>query len=266
MNRQILDDEVRKANKELHDIEASCYDILHNEIWNFCEQTRTRQDLKKIIEMIKKETLNVLDVGAGTGNLALKFLSNENVVTALDISERMLEVLSNKIHNRFRNCITLICGDVAEFLLETKQKYDVICFSAVLHHLPDYLYTLDQAILKLNEGGVIYITHEPLPRKNSFVYHNLGRVFGLIDSYLNLLRLSKYSKRGLPNLDYSISDIHSKEGINPKKIIAFLESKGMGITSYKEYGTYKSGIISIFGTFFSDRKNFKLIAKKSKNA
>lgn len=265
MNRQISDDEVRKANKELHDIEAQYYDILHGGIWNFYEQSKTRRDLRRIAEMIKREPINVLDVGAGTGNLTLKFLASRNTVTALDISEEMLKVLYDKVPGKFKDNIELVCGDADEFLLKTKQKYDVISFSSVLHHLPNYVYTLDLAISKLGgEGGVVYITHEPLPRSNEsgFIYHNSRRVLGLIDSYLNHLRLAKYSKLGLPNLDYSVSDIHSREGINPKELLEFLESRGMKIVSYNEYVIYKNAFTSILGNFLLDGRHFKIIAKR----
>lgn len=264
MNGQISDDEVRKVNKELHDIEAQYYDILHGGIWNFYAQSKIRRDSQKIFKLIKQESLNVLDVGAGTGNLTLKFLASGNTVTALDISEEMLKVLSNKISDEFKDNIELVCGDVDEFLLKTKQKYDAVCFSSVLHHLPNYFYTLDLAISKLEVGGVIYIVHEPLPRlnENGFVYRNIRRILGLIDSYLNRLHLSEYSKLELPNLDYSVSDIHSREGITPKELLEFLESKCMKTASYNEYEIYKSGVVSILGNFLLGGRHFKLIAKK----
>lgn len=263
MNGQISDVEIRKANKELHDIEAQYYDILHGGIWNFYEQSKTRRDLRRIVEMIKKEHLNVLDVGAGTGNLTLKFLASGNTVTALDISEEMLKVLSDKVPGKFKDNIELVCGDADEFLLKTKQRYDAISFSSVLHHLPNYVYTLDLAISKLGGDGVVYITHEPLPRSNEsgFIYHNSRRVLGLIDSYLNHLRLAKYSKLELPNLDYSVSDIHSRDGINPKELLEFLERKDMKIVYYNEYEIYKTAFVSILGNFLSDGRHFKIIAK-----
>ena len=262
------DEQIKKANKELHGIEARYYDILHSEIWNFYEHSKTRRDLRKIAGIIEKETLDVLDVGAGTGNLTLKFLAGGNTVTALDICREMLNVLSEKIPTNFNDNIELVCEDVDEFLLKTTQKYDVISFSSVLHHLPNYLYTLNLASSQLVGGGVIYITHEPLPRLDEigFFYRNTGRVLGLFDYYLNRFRLSKYSKLELPDLDYSVSDIHSREGIDPKELVEFLKSKCMEIEFYKEYGSYKSGIVSILGNFLSDGRHLKLIARNWESA
>jgi 2-polyprenyl-3-methyl-5-hydroxy-6-metoxy-1,4-benzoquinol methylase len=265
MNGKISDEEVRKANKELHDVEAQYYDILHGEIWNFYEQSKIRHDLRKIAGIIKKETLNVLDVGAGTGNLTLKFLASGNTVTALDISEEMLKVISNKVSDKLKDNVELVCGDVDEFLSKTEQKYDVICFSSVLHHLPDYFYTLDLAISKLRSGGVIYITHEPLRHLNEsdFIWRNNKRVISLIDSYLNRLHLSKYRKLDLPNLDYTTCDIHSREGINSKELFGFLWRERMKVVFYKEYEICKSGIMSIIGNFLIRHGYFKLIIKMS---
>ena len=264
----ITNEQIKKANKELHDIEAQYYDILHSEIWNFYEHSKTRRDLRKIAEIIEKETLYVLDVGAGTGNLTLKFLASGDTITAIDICGEMLNVLSEKIPANFDDNVELVCGDVDEFLLKTEQKYDVIAFSSVLHHLPDYLYTLNLASSQLVGGGVIYITHEPLPRLNEigFFYRNVGRVLCLFDYYLNRLRLAKYSNLELPDLDYSVSDIHSREGINPKELLEFLKSKGMKIEFYNEYECYKSGIVSILGNLLLDGRHLKLIARKGESA
>lgn len=263
MASQILSDEIKEANKELHDIEAKYYDTYHGEIWNFYEQLKTRQDLQKIVELVIKKPLNVLDVGAGTGNLTFKFLENGNIVTAVDISKEMLKIIYSKTPTNFKDNIKRVCSDVDGFLLKTKQKYHVISFSSVLHHLPDYFYTLNLAISKLEDEGVIYITHEPLPRlnKKGVIHHNVRIVLGLIDSFFYWLHLTKYSKSKLPNLDYSDVDVHTKEGINPKEILEFLKRKNMRVVSYKEYVVYKNGIVSILGNFLTDPRHFKLIAK-----
>lgn len=57
MNGEISDAEVKKANKELHDIEAQYYDILHGGIWNFYEQWQTKQDIGKIAKLLGRKPL-----------------------------------------------------------------------------------------------------------------------------------------------------------------------------------------------------------------
>ena len=47
MNK-ISADEVRKVNNELRDTEARYYDILHREILDFYEKSKTRRDLRKL--------------------------------------------------------------------------------------------------------------------------------------------------------------------------------------------------------------------------
>jgi 2-polyprenyl-3-methyl-5-hydroxy-6-metoxy-1,4-benzoquinol methylase len=205
-------DKVKLANKFLHDREAPYYDILHGEIWNFYEQLLIKKDIATIVKIVGKPA-HVLDVGCGTGNLSLKFLMLGSEVTALDISQEMLNVLRSKVPKTLRKKIHFVCQDVDEFLLRERSYYDVICFSSVLHHLPDYLATTDLAISRLNPKGVVYIAHEPLP----FERIRQNRVIEAVDGYLDyLLRIRRKRTILHPILDYSMTDVHSREGIHLK--------------------------------------------------
>jgi hypothetical protein len=44
----MMPDKVKLANKILHDKEALYYDILHSEIWNFCEQLLIKMDIDPV--------------------------------------------------------------------------------------------------------------------------------------------------------------------------------------------------------------------------
>jgi ubiquinone/menaquinone biosynthesis C-methylase UbiE len=66
-----------KHNKEAHDTIAKVYDLKHAEIYNEVEQQRLNETIKDLILLFRgKDTPQVLDFGAGTGNLSLKFLHN----------------------------------------------------------------------------------------------------------------------------------------------------------------------------------------------
>jgi 2-polyprenyl-3-methyl-5-hydroxy-6-metoxy-1,4-benzoquinol methylase len=215
----MVSDKVKLANRILHDKEALYYDILHGEIWNFYEQLLIKRDIGAIFKIIGSPA-RVLDVGCGTGNLSLKFLMLGSEVTALDISQRMLDILRSKVPNALKGRIRVVCKDADEFLSQEKDYYDVICFSSVLHHLPDYLATLNLAISKLNSGGIIYIVHEPLPAGKVL----RSRVLGAIDGYLNYLH-TRRKRMTLPTFNYYLTDIHSKRGINLKSLIALMKKE-----------------------------------------
>jgi len=263
MDRQISNEEVKRSNKELHDIEARYYDLLHPEIWNKYEQWQINRDINKISDLVKQSKANVLDVGCGTGNLTIKFIELGYKVTALDISENMLKILDDKISSSLKDNVNFVCEDIDNYLLATDKMYDVICFSSVLHHLGNYFYTLDHAISRLKDGGIIYIVHEPLAMHTNLVQNYVKRSLSFIDGHLYrryLAKRSKYLK--LPNLDYTISDIHSKDGLKVQQISTFLNDKGMEIIFRKQYANYKNGIVCLFGNFLYDVKEFKMIAQK----
>ena len=214
-----MSDKVKLANRILHDKEALYYDILHSEIWNFYEQLLIKRDIGAIVKIIGIPA-RVLDVGCGTGNLSLKFLMLGSEVTALDISQRMLDILRSKVPNALKGRIHIVCEDADEFLLQEKGYYDVMCFSSVLHHLPNYLATLNLAISKLNPGGIIYIVHEPLPSEKVL----RSRVLETIDSYLNYLHMRR-KRMAPPIFNYSLTDVHSKRGIYLKSLMTLMEKR-----------------------------------------
>jgi ubiquinone/menaquinone biosynthesis C-methylase UbiE len=200
----------------------------------------------------------VLDVGCGTGNLSLKFLMLGSEVTALDISQEMLNVLQSKVPKTLRRKIHFVCQDIDEFLSREKSYYDVICFSSVLHHLPDYLATIGLAISRLNPRGIIYIAHEPLLPER--ILQN--KVIEAVDGYLDYLLRIRRKRTMLPILDYSMTDVHSREGIHLKKLIALLKRKNMDIVMIDEYATHKTWIFAILAELLREKTSFRLIARK----
>ena len=88
--------EVLQGNIKVHRIEAPHYEQWHPEIFNAYEQFLIHHDLALICSLFSRHRLQVLDIGCGTGNLALKFLQGGHQVDGVDISREMLEVLRYK--------------------------------------------------------------------------------------------------------------------------------------------------------------------------
>jgi ubiquinone/menaquinone biosynthesis C-methylase UbiE len=145
-------------NEQKHDLIADVYDTKHTEIYNFREQERLRKIISELIELTsKKNEISVLDFGAGTGNLSLKFLNFQCRVTACDVSEKSLNVLKKKSKNH-KNLITQkINGDKLPF---PDNSFDIISTYSVLHHIPDYLSAVKEMIRVCKPGGLVYIDHE----------------------------------------------------------------------------------------------------------
>lgn len=102
----------------------------------------------------------VLDLGAGEGSVTLPFLELGARVTAVDISRNQLDVLSRKCE-RYADRLELRCEDIAESL-RRGQEYDIITALSFLHHIPDYMGMLRQAIRLLARNGQFFSFQDPL--------------------------------------------------------------------------------------------------------
>lgn len=152
-------------NKDIHDKVYKTYNLKHAEIYNDYEQSRLKDLIQETVDLVGKpaQEVKVLDVGAGTGNLARKYLDIGCEVTASDVSAKsldLLEKLSGSPQNLAKHVIE---GDTLDFLDNT---FDIVCTYSVLHHIPDYLKTVREMIRVVKPGGYVYIDHEA----NSFFY------------------------------------------------------------------------------------------------
>ena len=253
---------IRDENIKVHCKEAKVYDTIHSEIFNKYEQKKTIMDIEFIAKHIFIKKPSTLDIGCGTGNLSLKFLKYGFSVTGVDISKEMLDILHDKTKNR---SLKLVESDVDSFISKCKEKYDVITFSSVLHHLPDYLETIDNTTKILKENGIIYITHEPKRKINQKSIHiPFWKIFTVFDSLLFYTLILRLKGVKIPQVDYTWSDYHSIEGIDSKEVINYLRDNNFQILRYEEYNVRKSAILSIVDDKFNRSKClFKLIAKRT---
>ena len=251
-----LAQKIKTENICVHRKEAPLYDILHSEIFNFYEQKRTITDINFIAKQISKANPRALDIGCGTGNLAFKFLERGFHVTGVDITREMIEVLHRK--NQY-DSLKLIECDGDTFISKETEKYDVIAFSSILHHLPFYIETLYKCVNLLNNGGIIYIIHEPLPEvKQNLIWKRFSMIDGLLFYFILKLRGIK-----IPKISYIYSDYHSQKGLDIEGIIECLIHEGCEILKFEKYNIRKFGILSLIENKLNPFKTmFKLIARK----
>jgi len=77
--------------------------------------------------------MDVMDFGAGTGLISGQVASKVGKITAVDISEAMLEKLSAK--PELKDKVQTICQDITKKPLD--KKYDVIVSAMAMHHVED---------------------------------------------------------------------------------------------------------------------------------
>lgn len=144
-------------NISIHDAIAWSYDASHTEIYNTQEQARLKSYIESLVQKTEKKPPNILDFGAGTGNLTAHFLDAWCKVTAADISKKSLSTLTQKISHPMLST-QLING--MDLTVLQDDSFDIVAMYSVLHHVPDYLWALQECIRVLKPWGYLYIDHE----------------------------------------------------------------------------------------------------------
>ena len=111
---------------------------------------------------INPQAVNLLDVGCGAGNYALKMLTKlpDLNCTFLDLSKHMLDRASKRALEATTGKVTTIQGDIREIELQ-EDHYDIILASAVLHHLredADWELVFSKLFKALSPGGCLMIS------------------------------------------------------------------------------------------------------------
>jgi len=106
-----------------------------------------------------------LELGIGTGRVALPFIEGGYPYTGIDISPRMMDRLRAKLPSGAPN-LTLLESDISE-LPFPDDSFDVVLSFKVLHLVPQWRKALDEAQRVLRPGGYIvlgddtYVEGEP---------------------------------------------------------------------------------------------------------
>lgn len=124
----------------------------------------------------------ILDVGAGTGRLALRLAEKGAAVTAIDVSEKMLKILEEKVKKHFSvilaqaripllkenhkipdrvgndNVIKTIVAD-AENLPFPDNSFDIVVAAFLIVHLKNPKYFFSEAYRVLKSGGILAVTN-----------------------------------------------------------------------------------------------------------
>ena len=108
--------------------------------------------------MNQASIMNILDVGAGTGNVAIRLLRENKIITAVDTSNAMLNKFYSKIDDTIVSGFTII-EDTAERLPHLPDAcFDGITVLLAFFDMLDPFAALEEAIRLLKPGGTLIVT------------------------------------------------------------------------------------------------------------
>lgn len=217
-------------------------------------------------------TPNVLDLGAGEGSVTLPFLELGARVTALDISAYQLEGLRKKCA-RFTDQLDIRCEDVREVIQAREQFYDVIVANGFLHHVPDYLDMIREAIRLLEPCGQFFSFQDPLRYDSmgkfdmfvSELAYSTWRIFqpdviGGLQRRLRRARGIYESNSSFTNADYHVI----RNGVDQDAITKLFEVEGFDCTIIRYFST-QSRVFQRLGSALGLKNTFAAIARRRKN-
>jgi ubiquinone/menaquinone biosynthesis C-methylase UbiE len=122
----------------------------------------------------------VLDIGCGTGALALRAARRGASVRAIDVNPQMLEIAVRRARDTgLSDRIELAEMSVAELDAERSESYDVVMSGLCLSELGDdeLAYTLKQVTRILRPGGLLLVADEVRPQSLvTRMLHSLVRI------------------------------------------------------------------------------------------
>jgi ubiquinone/menaquinone biosynthesis C-methylase UbiE len=136
-------------SKNGYDLAAEDYDKKEKYLNSF--------EQNKVVPLVDDvEGKKILDVGAGTGRLAILLADKGAVITALDVSAEMLKVLRRKAGTR-KN-IKYVEGE-AENIDFPEESFDVVIAAFLIVHLKNPAYFFKEAYRVLKPNGLLVVTN-----------------------------------------------------------------------------------------------------------
>jgi ubiquinone/menaquinone biosynthesis C-methylase UbiE len=153
-------DELKQVGVDYTDIEeVNVYDLQMQKLRDIETESKSIRELLKI-----KNSDLVLEIGIGTGELALNISDHCKRVVAIDISKTMINFARMKAENQNKKNIQFYNAGFLTYK-NHGELFDVIITQLALHHLPDYwkMIALKRIYAMLKEDGKLYLRDVVFP-------------------------------------------------------------------------------------------------------
>ena len=153
-------DEFKQIGVDYTDLkEVHAYDLRMQKLRD------TEIEANRIRELLGiKNTDSILEIGTGTGELALKLSGHCKKVVAIDVSKTMRDFAKMKAESQKKTNIQFYSAGFLTYE-SYDEPFDVIVTQLALHHLPDYwkMMALRRIYGMLKEGGKFYLRDVVFP-------------------------------------------------------------------------------------------------------
>lgn len=213
------------------------------------------------------EIPRVLDMGAGEGTATSLFLEMGAHVTAVDLSGDQLDMLRARCAH-FGDKLDIRCTDVDSFL-ETSNDYDIIVANSFLHHIPDYMDLIQNALDRLSPHGQFFSFQDPLRYDSLDLFTLLfskaayfswrifkGDVVGGMKRYLRRGRGIYMRDSAHDNVEYHVV----RNGVDQEAIFSFFKDRGFDCEIIPYFSTH-SRLFQPIGRFLGIKNTFAVIAR-----
>jgi SAM-dependent methyltransferase len=188
---------------------------------------------------------DLLDIGCGTGQSRSIYIEHCRRYSGLDLSASAIELAQRKFPQS-----QWLVGDATK-LPFPDENFDVVAFSSVLHHIPDFLPALKEASRVLRSGGQVFafdpnLLHPAMALfrwPKSPLYNPKGVSPNESPLMPSKLR-EQFLAAGLVDLRQRCQADIPYRSVAPKLINAML-----GIYNAGDWLMARSGLDRIFGTF-----------------
>ncbi len=130
----------------------------HRRMWHAPNSAFVNNILARFIPFAGlQKQMKILEIGCGAGRYTIPLAQAGYQMTGLDISERMIEKLSEDLRRLqiFEHQCRLICGNFDALKVVAEKSFDAIVGFNVLHHLFDVRFSLGNLMPYLKEKGLM---------------------------------------------------------------------------------------------------------------
>lgn len=113
---------------------------------------------RHVTAMTENGIYNVIDIGAGTGNVSLELLIKNRRVTAIDTSSAMLARLRGKVVPQYKGNINIIEQNAEDLSQFADNSFDGVTILLAMYDMAHPIAAFCEAIRILRPGGFLIVT------------------------------------------------------------------------------------------------------------